>query len=130
MGVIWDGLLGGVIGAVVGSLLTILYERTQRRCEIAIGLIEQFHSNYAGIGDAMDLMQNVTEQTDLNPVRKIGDWYETCAALCIENVAKGALLKKVGIDTEMRRFYESASAVSRLNDAVKLWRNMRDFCKG
>jgi hypothetical protein len=127
VGSLWDGFFGGIIGSVVGSSLAILHERRQRRCEIAIGLIEQFNSNYVDIGNALELMER-DSATDWNRVRKIGDWYETCAALCVEKMAKGSLLRKVGIDREMKRFYESASRVQGLSDAVKLWCHMREFC--
>ena len=133
---LWDGVAGAVGGGVISSIITIISERRSKRTEVALQIIEQFMSQYVDLGEVLGLLdvpESLEDPNNANRVRKFGDWCEVVSALCLENAANGALLKRIGIPATMQDFLSRAQKAGKqaadVGSAVKSWTNLKEFMR-
>lgn len=133
---LWDGLAGAVGGGVISSIITAIAERRSKRTEVALQVIEQFMSQYVDLGEVLGLLdvpKSLDEPTNANRVRKFGDWCEVVSALCLENAANCALLRRIGIPATMQDFLSRAkqagTQAADVGSAVKSWTNLEEYMR-
>ena len=133
---LWDGLAGAIGGGVISSIITVISERRSKRTEVALQVIDQFMSQYVDLAEVLGLLdvpQSLADPTNANRVRKFGDWCEVVSALCLENAANGALLKRIGIPAAMQDFLSRAqkagTQAADVGSAVKSWTNLQEYMR-
>jgi hypothetical protein len=124
---------GGLAGAAVNAFIT----SRRQRLDITLSVIKDFFALYSDIGVvkgifmAQDLDQTLRNPLNLNPLRRIGDWYNYVASLGKEGQVDVSLLSKVGVAKEMESFRDAiTSAKARspaLDDVWAWWQNLKDF---
>lgn len=131
---LWDGLVGAIGGGAVSSVITIVSERRSKRTEVALDILEKFMSQYEALATVLGLLdapQSLADPENMNRVRKMGDWYEIVAAVCLENRAELPLLRRLTIPTLMNQFLVRARTAApsnpNLRTAVDSWTNLRDY---
>jgi hypothetical protein len=132
--ILWDGLAGALGGGAISSIITVISERRSKRMEVALEIVEQFMSQYGELAVVLGLLdspQSLQDPLSMNKVRKFGDWCEIVSAVCLENAANRALLKRIGVPTAMkdfqRRAQKAAPQAPKLDYAVKSWTNLQEY---
>jgi hypothetical protein len=129
---LFDGLAGAVAGGVAGSLVMIWSERRNNRMEVALKITDQFMSQYGELAIVKGLLadpDSLTDVTNLNMIRKFGDWCEIVAAVCLGKVADHHLLALLDIRGQMTDFVSAVKKanVEDLNSALKSWTNLSKY---
>jgi hypothetical protein len=127
-----DGLVGGVVGAMLAAVITVAYEDRRRKAEVALSVMERYLASFSELAYVKGFLQTPNSLDDplkLNRVLAFGNWYDLVAALYLKNMADRKLLRTLGIDDEARQFRNYAETytpkVSKLDDALKGWDNLR-----
>ncbi|HYA17331.1 MAG TPA: hypothetical protein VEF06_07690 [Bryobacteraceae bacterium] len=124
------GLFSAIIGAAVGAWMTTQSEGKRRKTEIALDLVGKYFEQYDHLARALWLLRNPEAlKKDRNTVLRMGDWYDTFAALIVGDMADRKLLDRIGMPEQMRTFYAQAVKAglddTPVRDAVGSWTNLR-----
>src|SRR5258708_15017467 len=93
-GHLWDGLWGAVGVGVIGEWITARAERKRSQTSVALTFLEQFISQYDDLAAVEGLLADVPSlqgaPTEVNKVRKFGDWCEIVSAAVLIEAADQA----------------------------------------
>jgi hypothetical protein len=135
MSIQWGDLITVMVpligGGILGTVLTLLYKRGEKRTDIAIKLIDQFFERYEKLGEVYSLfnMEWDPQENHEDKVRMMGDWFEIFSALYNNRKADRNLLDSVGFPKIISRFYRKAELDDRLQDTIQWWPEMERYVK-
>jgi hypothetical protein len=129
-----DGLVGAIIGAAIGAWMTTRSEEKRRKTDIALDLVGKYFEQYDDLANTLWLLDHPADLAkDPNPVLRMGDWYDTFAALIVKDMVDQPLLGALAMPEQMRMYFKKAVAAGHHNDhvraAVEKWTNLREVAE-
>jgi hypothetical protein len=117
-----------VSGGLAGAVLTYFVSRHRQQVEFVIKITDRYLDEFSEIASCKDILlepSKLKDASNLNRVRKLGDWFEMIAVFYDSEYLSKGLLEKVGLLVELRKFHELVTqrkneAQSPVNDAW-LW---------
>lgn len=118
-------------GGLAGAVFTFFVSRQRNRVDFVIKVSEKFLENYDEIGKAKGILESdgplaADKTSELNLVRKTGDWFELIAIYNDSGYLSKNLLDKTGLLEELRKFHKLVTRHkngmgSPFNDAWLWW---------
>ena len=122
-------------GGIAGGVIQWIFTRSHRRDQVALDIFKDFLHIYFDIGEALDILkdgQKINEETNKNKVRKVADWMNLVALLCLENSVKKKILEQCGVQITMKRFHkfidQSETKFGAFHNPWTSWRHLNSFC--
>jgi hypothetical protein len=123
-------VIGAISGGLAGTIVTLYFERRQRRQATAVTLVQEYQARYDLLREVNDLFlrhakhPNSWDDEARFKALKMGNWYEVAALLYNTGLADRQLVQQMGLDRSILNFYQRACTVPMLEYYVKRWKEM------
>lgn len=133
-----NSAIGAVIGLILGSLLTYLFnvrrDRKKSRVDVAFNVASQFDSIYPLLDEAYCILNkpSLREENfiDINKVLRMGNWFEIVITLYNQNYADKPLLEKAGLIELAKKYATRISQTRQFERYLESgWSNLKDLIK-
>jgi len=125
-------------GGLAGAVLNFLVSRHRQQVDFVIKITDRYLDEFAELAACKSILSSsstLQDMTNLNRIRKLGDWFELIAIFHSSQYLSKNLLNKVGLLGEFRKFHELVTqrkneTYSPLNDAWLWWPTFDALIKG
>ena len=127
------GMLGAavtLIGVFIGTWATRRVNKESRTTELFASYLKDV---YPKEGDAFDALKKTTTPTraEQDSTRYVGNWFDVYSALALNGSLSSSLRKKIGLDENVRAFWDKFSTSEVKSDCIggedwtSAWPNMK-----
>ena len=116
-------------GGLAGTIITNYLSWRRQKTDLSFKVLEQYFARRSEMGEILGLLNEPEElqhPEKRNRVVSLGDWFEVVATLYGAKMINTRLLRKVGIDDEIKRFRSAAEKAGEpMQKALDAWCEMR-----
>lgn len=125
--VLWEGLVGAMLGGLLGAGVTVYFEGKRKQREIAIKILDRMVAVIHELAQIQTMLKEPeklnSNPENLNRVLAMGNWFDMVAAICSSDVADVGLIESVGMKKEMLNFLKkvekASSQVKKFDQAMR-----------